>query len=93
MEKFKKEMGKCHSRILNDICNSVARISHDKKQICDVGSMFERLFWDAEKRVTKMIEDLRQCDNDVMKETQHPDGQYSWGKYRTNRNKLIVKKE
>lgn len=40
-----------------------------------------------------MIEDLRACDNEVTKEIQHTDGLYSWRKYRTNGNKLIVKKE
>lgn len=30
LEKFKKEMGKCYSRILNYIRNSIERINYDK---------------------------------------------------------------
>lgn len=35
----------------------------------------------------------RACDNEVMREIQHPDGPYIGRKYRTNGNKLIVKRE
>lgn len=64
-----------------------------KKNVCDVGSRFEKFFLRFRERVTKMIEDLRKCDNEVIKEIQHPDGLYSWRKYRINWNKLIVKEE
>lgn len=68
-------MGKCPSRTLNYIRNSIERINHDKnknktKSVTEETHL--RSFSEMqEKRVTKMT-DLRACDNEVTKEIQHP---------------------